>query len=114
MSLRDSRTPMWCWKKPTAPPATCTRVSKLMDPWSGGDGDHVTVWDTNQGPFPIQANLAAVLNLPLSKVRVISTYMGGGFGSKLNLGKYTVIAALMARKTARPVKLFLTREEAFL
>jgi xanthine dehydrogenase YagR molybdenum-binding subunit len=90
---------------------TCLEAHGSVVRW---DGDHVTVWDTNQGPFPIQANLAAVLNLPLSKVRVISTYMGGGFGSKLNLGKYTVIAALMARKTARPVKLFLTREETFL
>ena len=77
------------------------------------DGDRLTVWDSNQGPFPIQAALATTLNMPLSKVRVISPYMGGGFGSKLILGKYTVIAALMARKTARPVKLFLTREEAF-
>jgi CO/xanthine dehydrogenase Mo-binding subunit len=77
------------------------------------DGDKLTVWDTNQGPFGIQPPLAAALNMPLSKVRVISHYMGGGFGSKLNLGKYTVIAALLARKTARPVRLFLTREESF-
>jgi xanthine dehydrogenase YagR molybdenum-binding subunit len=78
------------------------------------DGDDLTVWDTNQGPFPIQAALAAALKMPLSKVRVISHYMGGGFGSKLELGKYTVIAVLFAKKTARPVKLFLTREETFL
>src|SRR5579885_2515206 len=77
------------------------------------DGDHLTVWDTNQGPFGIQAPLAAAMSLPLSKVRVISHYMGGGFGSKLNLGKYTVIAAVLARKTGRPVRLFLTREESF-
>ncbi len=49
------------------------------------EGDRLTVWDTNQGPFGIQAALAASLNMPLSKVRVISHYMGGGFGSKLNL-----------------------------
>jgi xanthine dehydrogenase YagR molybdenum-binding subunit len=78
------------------------------------DGDELTVWDTNQGPFPIQAALAAALKLPQSKVRIISHYMGGGFGSKLDLGKYTVIAALMARKTGRPVRAFLTREETFL
>jgi xanthine dehydrogenase YagR molybdenum-binding subunit len=40
--------------------------------------------------------------------------MGGGFGSKLGLSKYTVMASLLARKTRRPVKLFLTREETFL
>ena len=77
------------------------------------EGSRLTVWDTNQGPFAMQSALANVLNMPLSKVRVISTYMGGGFGSKLNLGKYTVIAAILARKTSRPVKLFLTREETF-
>jgi xanthine dehydrogenase YagR molybdenum-binding subunit len=78
------------------------------------DGGVLTVWDTNQGPFGIQASLADALGMPLSKVRVIAKYMGGGFGGKLNLGKYTVAAALLAKKTGRPVKLFLTREETFL
>jgi xanthine dehydrogenase YagR molybdenum-binding subunit len=78
------------------------------------DGDHLTVWDTNQGPFGIQSGIAKALNMPLSKVRVISSYMGGGFGSKQEAGKYSVIAALLAQKTARPVRLFLTREETFL
>ena len=58
--------------------------------------------------------MAQVLGLPLSKVRVIGHYMGGGFGSKLQAGKYTIIAALLAKKTARPVKLFLSREETCL
>ncbi len=78
------------------------------------EGDRLTLWDTNQGPFGIQGALANTLKMPLSNVRVISHYMGGGFGSKLDLGKYTVIAAILAKKTARPVKLFLTREETFL
>jgi xanthine dehydrogenase YagR molybdenum-binding subunit len=52
--------------------------------------------------------------MQFSKVRVIGHYMGGGFGSKLSSGKYTVIAALLAKKTARPVKCVLTREETFL
>jgi xanthine dehydrogenase YagR molybdenum-binding subunit len=78
------------------------------------DGDRLTVWDTNQGPFGIQAGIARALNIPLSKVRVITKYMGGGFGSKQEAGKYTIIAALLAQKVARPVKLFLTREAEFL
>ena len=40
--------------------------------------------------------------------------MGGGFGSKLEPGKYTLAAALLSRQTGRPVKLFLSREENFL
>lgn len=78
------------------------------------DGDHLTVWDTSQGPFAVQSSLAGLLNMPLNKVRVIAQYMGGGFGSKLAISKYTVMAALLARKTGRPVKLFLSREETFL
>lgn len=78
------------------------------------EGSKLTVWDTTQGVFQIQQILARVLGLPQSNVRVIGHYMGGGFGSKLELGKYTVIAALLAKTTARPVKLFLSREETFL
>ena len=78
------------------------------------DGNRLTVWDSTQGVFDIQRSLAQTLSLPLTSVRVISRYMGGGFGSKLELGKYTVIAALLAKITARPVKTFLTREDSFL
>jgi xanthine dehydrogenase YagR molybdenum-binding subunit len=78
------------------------------------DGDHLTLWDSTQGPFGIQASVAGLLGIPLSKVRVIARYMGGGFGSKLDPSKYTVIAALLARKTGRPVKYCLSREESFL
>jgi CO/xanthine dehydrogenase Mo-binding subunit len=78
------------------------------------DGDRLTVWESTQGVYSVQARVAEVLGLPLANVRVIGHYMGGGFGSKLQAGKYTIIAALLAKKTARPVKLFLSREETFL
>ena len=78
------------------------------------DGNRLTVWDSTQGVFGVQPAVAGALGLPLASVRVIGTYMGGGFGSKLEAGKYTVIAALLARATARPVKLFISREEEFL
>jgi CO/xanthine dehydrogenase Mo-binding subunit len=78
------------------------------------DGDQLTVWESTQGVYAVQARVAEVLGLPLANVRVIGSYMGGGFGSKLQAGKYTIIAALLSKKTARPVKVFLTREETFL
>ena len=78
------------------------------------DGDRLTVWDSTQGVYGCRESLAEVFKLPLASVRVIGHYMGGGFGSKLELGKYTVIAALLARRTGRPVKAALTREETFL
>jgi xanthine dehydrogenase YagR molybdenum-binding subunit len=78
------------------------------------DGRRLTIWESTQGVFGIQARVAQLLRLPLSRVRVIGHYVGGGFGSKLQAGKYTVIASLLAKRTARPVKLFLDREDTFL
>jgi xanthine dehydrogenase YagR molybdenum-binding subunit len=78
------------------------------------DGDRLTIWESTQGVYRVQQNVAEILNLPLSKVRVIGHYMGGGFGSKLQAGKYTIIAALLARITGRPVKMILSREETYL
>jgi CO/xanthine dehydrogenase Mo-binding subunit len=78
------------------------------------DGDRLTIWESTQGVYRVQQNVAEALNLPLSMVRVIGHYMGGGFGSKLQAGKYTVIAALLAKITGRPVKMILSREETYL
>ena len=78
------------------------------------DGPRLTVWEPTQGVFAVQSGIAQVLGLPLASVRVIGHYVGGAFGSRLTAGKYDIIAALLARKTGRPVKLFLTREETYL
>jgi xanthine dehydrogenase YagR molybdenum-binding subunit len=78
------------------------------------EGNRLTVWESTQGVYPVQRLLSDRLNLPLSSVRVICHYVGGGFGSKLQAGRYTVIAALLAKRTAQPVKLFLSREETML
>lgn len=75
------------------------------------EGHRLTVWDSAQGVFGVRAELAAALGLPLSSVRVVSRFVGGGFGSKLQLSKHTVLAALLARAAGRPVKLALSREE---
>lgn len=78
------------------------------------DGSRLTIWESSQGVFAVQSTVAETLGLPLAKVRVIGHYMGGGFGSKLRPGKYTVLCALLAKKAAKPVKLLLTREETYL
>ncbi|MGM0681165.1 MAG: xanthine dehydrogenase family protein molybdopterin-binding subunit [Thermodesulfobacteriota bacterium] len=78
------------------------------------EGDSLTIWESTQGVYAVQSKVAEILGLPFSKVRVIGHYMGGGFGSKLQAGKYTIIAALLARQSGRPVKHFLSREETFL
>jgi xanthine dehydrogenase YagR molybdenum-binding subunit len=78
------------------------------------DGNNLTVWESLQGVYGTQGMLSRVFELPLANVRVIGHYVGGGFGSKLWSGKLTPIAVLLAKRTARPVKLFLSREETFL
>ncbi len=78
------------------------------------DGLRLTLWESTQGVYPVQQRVAATLEIPLASVRVIGSYMGGGFGSKLQADKYNIIAAVLAKLTARPVKLVLTREETFL
>jgi xanthine dehydrogenase YagR molybdenum-binding subunit len=78
------------------------------------DGDELSLWESTQGVYNVQSQVAGALGLPLSKVRVIGHYMGGVFGSKLGASKYVLIAALLSKQTARPVKVILTREETFL
>ena len=78
------------------------------------DGNRLTLWESTQGVYAIQSGVARALKLPLASVRVVGHYMGGGFGSKLGATKQTIIAALLAKRTARPVKFFVTREESLL
>ncbi len=75
------------------------------------NGDHLTIWDSTQGVFAVRSRIAGALGLPESNVRVIKKYMGGGFGSKLEAGKYTVMAALLAKQIGRPVRIALDRRE---
>ena len=78
------------------------------------EGDRLNIWESTQGVYAVQDKLAKVLNMPKSKVRVMGHYVGGGFGSKLETSKYSVIAALLAKKTGRAVKLFHNREQTYL
>ena len=70
----------------------------------------VTVWSNTQLPFEVQNTLAEILQLPPSKIRVVVAGVGGGFGGKLRVG-VEHFAALLARKSGRPVKLLTTSEE---
>lgn len=79
------------------------------------EGDKITIWDSTQGVYDASMlEFAQKMKLPYNNVRVICRYVGGAFGSKLEVGKYTVIAALLARKVGRPVKCMLSREETLL
>ncbi|MET7335346.1 xanthine dehydrogenase family protein molybdopterin-binding subunit [Nonomuraea sp. NPDC005650] len=77
------------------------------------NGHRLTVWDKTQWVVGTQTELAAVFGLPLASVRVISPFVGGGFGSGLRCWPHTVVAALAARVAKRPVKLVLSRRQMY-
>lgn len=79
--------------------------------WMNG---RVTMWCNTQTPFLARGRYAVALGLPESQVRVIQTEVGGGFGGKSGDDNASVICALLAKKSGRPVKLIHTREEEFL
>ncbi len=74
------------------------------------DSSPSTIWTTTQGHFVTRALVAATLGMDLSKLKVIPTEIGGGFGGKG--GTYLEVLALMlSKKSGRPVKMVMTREE---
>jgi xanthine dehydrogenase YagR molybdenum-binding subunit len=75
--------------------------------------DRLTVYDTTQGVSETQKTLAAMLGLATEQVRVITKYLGGGFGCKAWVWPHVVLAPLAAKAVGRPVKLVLTRPQQF-
>jgi len=78
----------------------------------GGDGK-LTLWSSTQTPHYVHKALAKVLGLPASRIRVIATPVGGGFGGKSDPFPHEFCAARLSMLTGRPVKMTLTREEVF-
>ena len=75
--------------------------------------DSVTLYDANQGPHPIRDTVATALKLPPERVRVISQYVGGAFGSKVDTHPHVILAVMAAQVARRPVKLALTRQQMY-
>jgi CO/xanthine dehydrogenase Mo-binding subunit len=97
------------------------RVYRCPTMWSGGmeprcaiamwEQNRLTVWASTQAPYRVHQGLTGLFNLPDSDVRVVATYIGGGFGTKSAPHVDEGLTALLARKARRPVKLQYTREE---
>jgi CO/xanthine dehydrogenase Mo-binding subunit len=77
------------------------------------EGGRLTVWTPAQDPFPLAGQLAAVFDLPGTKVRVIQTCIGGSYGGKTRSTRLTYVAALLALKAGRPVRMITKRWEEF-
>jgi xanthine dehydrogenase YagR molybdenum-binding subunit len=92
--------------------STAHESHSMMEPHASiaaWDGDRLTVWTSNQMIAWAKGEIAKTLGIPAEKVRVISQYIGGGFGAKLFVRADAVMAALGARAAGRPVKVTLER-----
>ncbi|MCL4522353.1 MAG: molybdopterin-dependent oxidoreductase [Acidobacteria bacterium] len=77
------------------------------------EGGKATVWTSTQTPFPNQQQIAQALGFPLENVRVITPYVGGGFGGKSSAGLQAVEAARLSKFSGKPVQVTWTRAEEF-
>lgn len=91
---------------------TPSQLHSAMEPhgavaeWSG---DQVTIYEGTQGIFAVRDEVASALGIARSRVRVVMEHMGGGFGAKNHAGAHTYAAAILARRTGRPVRCVLDR-----
>jgi nicotinate dehydrogenase subunit B len=88
-----------------APMETHTAVAKV-------EGNKVTVWASTQTPFPLQDQVARALGISSENVRVITPFVGGGFGGK-SASSQGIEAAKLAKLTGKPVQVAWSREEEF-
>ena len=96
----------------TSPPVNHAALEPHVAVAQVSDGK-MTVWTCSQNPYVVQRQLAGIFKVPMADVRVIVFTLGGGFGGKLNC-KLEPAAALLSRKTGRPVKITARRNEVFL
>jgi CO/xanthine dehydrogenase Mo-binding subunit len=76
------------------------------------ENDEITVWTSTQGAFTARDALAPLLDVPVSKIKVVPMEIGGGFGGKIPV-YLEPLAALLSKKTGRTVKMTMTRAETF-
>jgi 4-hydroxybenzoyl-CoA reductase subunit alpha len=73
--------------------------------------NRITIWASKQSPYFLYRNLSNCFNVPLSNVRLIQPYIGGGFGGKNGGYPVDFCAVMLSKKSGRPVKIVLTMEE---
>jgi len=95
---------------------TPDQAHAMMEPHASiaaWEGDKLTIWTSNQMIAWGVGDVATTLGVPKENVRLVSPYIGGGFGGKLFVRTDAVLAALGARAVGRPVKVNLTRPQMF-
>jgi xanthine dehydrogenase YagR molybdenum-binding subunit len=76
--------------------------------------DGLTVYISTQATVGVRDELAEIFGLPKSKIRVVTEFMGGGFGAKFSVGNSGVVATHLSKKSGVPVKLMLNRKDEHL
>ncbi|MEE9612034.1 MAG: molybdopterin cofactor-binding domain-containing protein, partial [Desulfatiglandales bacterium] len=74
----------------------------------------LTIWRSTQGPYSPREELSQALNIPQGNIRMIKPHMGGGFGAKRESISIDFCAALLSKKTGRPVSIVHSREEEYM
>jgi CO/xanthine dehydrogenase Mo-binding subunit len=72
----------------------------------------LTIWTSTQGSFTVRSQVAELLTIPVSRIKVVPTEIGGGFGGKIRV-YLEPVAAVLSKKTGKPVKLTMTRADVF-
>jgi xanthine dehydrogenase YagR molybdenum-binding subunit len=90
----------------------CLEPHGLTAKWEGSD--KLTVWSSTQAVMVVAGELAEAFGIPTANVTVLTEVMGGGFGSKFGADVWGRTAAELAKKSGRPVKLFLDRVQEHL
>lgn len=78
-----------------------------------GHDDRITLWSSSQSPFAQRGLIAKAMGVPVSSIRVIAPYVGGGFGCKAGVTMEALPILMAMQVKGRPVKMRLTREEEF-
>jgi xanthine dehydrogenase YagR molybdenum-binding subunit len=89
----------------------CLETHGCVVEWNG---DQLTAWVSTQAVHGTREGFAKALNIPMNNVRVITEYMGGGFGSKFGPDVQGVIAANLSKQAGAPVHMLLDRKEEHL
>ncbi len=72
----------------------------------------LTIWCSTQGAFTVRAQVAELLQMPVSRIKVVPMEIGGGFGGKIRV-YLEPVAALLSRKAGKPVKVLMSRADVF-
>jgi 4-hydroxybenzoyl-CoA reductase alpha subunit len=74
----------------------------------------ITLWANTQAPHPLRQRLSQTMGIDTGRIRIITPFLGGGFGCKIDLDPSQVIAVILSKMSGKPVRISHTRQEQFM